>query len=344
MPSVAPSSAVPVSGHNDKLEVPSASCTTSPVQLSVPITVALANSEAKKQPTRVLKTDDFRIIRILGEGGQGMVSLVEDLVTRKLYALKAISKHMVLTQDLPTVFVEQDVMKTLSGNPFFTSLKGSFEDEDHFFLLTDYCSGGDLNDKIRQQGRLSTDEARLFAAQIVLGMEELRRQRIIHRDIKPKNILINAQNEVIISDFGLSRMFGRTVDEQPWRLRKIWQTKEDRPEYVPEAGFATDKTKAACGTFAYIAPELYTGEHSYEADVWSFAVMLYEMLHGKLPFGFEGNVPSKEFISRVVSEEVEVGQEVDADASDLLIAMLAKDPLRRPTWEQIKAHPWFDSM
>ncbi|KAI0354057.1 kinase-like protein [Trametes cingulata] len=322
------SSAAVVSSQNEKPEVPSASPATSAAQVGALKSVAVSKSEAMKQPKRILKTDDLRIIRILGEGGQGMVSLVEDLVTKKLYALKAISKHMVQTQDLPTVFVEQDIMKTLSGNPFFTSLKGSFEDEDHFFILTDYCSGGDLNDRIRRQGKLSTDEARQFAAQIVLGMEELRRQRIIHRDIKPKNILINDQNEAIISDFGLSRMFGRT----------------DRPEYVPEAGAAADKTQAACGTFAYIAPELYTGDHSYEVDVWSFAVMLYEMLHGKLPFGFESNIPSKEFISRVVLEEVEVGADVDADASDLLVTMLAKDPLRRPSWEQVKAHPWFDSM
>ncbi|KAI0777408.1 kinase-like domain-containing protein [Trametes elegans] len=305
--------------------------------------------EVQPALARALTVEDFRIIRVLGEGGQGMVSLVQDKATDKLYALKAIKKHTLQTKDLPTVFVEQNIMKTLSGSPFFTSLKGSFEDEDHFFLLTacDYLSGGDLNDRLLKEGKLSTEEARLYSAQILLAMAELRRHRIVHRDLKPKNILLNAQNEAIISDFGLSRTFGRATSEQPWRMRKMWQNKEDQDDLAdafPQSGAAMDKTQATCGTFGYMAPELFTGDHSYEVDVWAYAATLYEMLHGKLPFGFEVNVPSMELVSRTILEDVEVGHEVDPDAADLLLAMFAKDPLRRPTWEQIKEHPWFDPM
>ncbi|KAI0827214.1 kinase-like domain-containing protein [Trametes gibbosa] len=208
------------------------------------------------------KADHFRIIRVLGEGGQGVVLLVELKATGRLYALKVIKKHSLSTLDLRTVFVEQDAMKTINNNPFFTSLKGSFEDEDNFFLLTDYHSNGDLNDRIKEKGRLSSDEARSYAAQIIIGLEKLHHQRIIHRDIKAKNILINAQNEVIISDFGLSRMFGRTMEEQPWRAHK------------------TDMT---CGTMSYMSPELFFGMgYSYTLDNWAFAVTLYEMLYGKV--------------------------------------------------------------
>ena len=117
-------------------------------------------------------------------------------------------------------------------------------------------------------------------------MEELRRQRIIHRDIKPQNILLNAQDEAIISDFGLARTFGRTVEQQPWKKRKMWQHKEDTEEDdadAAELSVKKDHTQGGCGTFGYIPPEMFESkDHSYEADVWSFAVTLYEMLHGKV--------------------------------------------------------------
>ncbi|KAH9855548.1 kinase-like domain-containing protein, partial [Lenzites betulinus] len=253
-----------------------------------------------------------------------MVLLVEHNATGQLYALKVIKKNSLSTEDLRTVFVEQDVMKTLNGNPFFTSLKGSFEDADNFFLLMDWHIGGDLDARIKEEGRLSTDEARSYAAQIIIGMEELHRQRIIHRDIKPKNILLNAQHEVIITDFGLSRMFGRTVDEQP--------------------ALVVDKTDSTCGTATHMSPELFVNMgYSYSLDHWAFAVTLYEMLYGKLPFIPENAASFEEFVIRVRHEAVKVDDKaVDRDANDLLQMMLDKDLHRRPTWAQIKKHKWFN--
>ncbi|CDO70434.1 hypothetical protein BN946_scf184999.g75 [Trametes cinnabarina] len=321
-------------------------------RVGVPVTAASAKivkipASSPAPARRLLKVEDFCVIRVLGEGGQGLVSLVQDKITGNLYALKAIKKHRLQTRDLPTVFVEQDILKTLVGRPFFTSLKGSFEDEDYFFLLMDYCPGGDLDERIRKEGKLPTDVARRYAAQIVLAMEDLRRNRIVHRDVKPKNILLTAEDEVIITDFGLARTFGRTIEQQPWRARQIWQLMEDGTgDGGLQTGSQRDKSVSGCGTFGYIAPEMFSAEYSYEVDVWSFAVTLYEMLHGKLPFGFDrtDGATTHELITRSIILPVEIGSEVDADATDLLQSMLAKDPLKRPTWEQIKEHPWFDSI
>ncbi|KAI9068834.1 kinase-like protein [Trametes sanguinea] len=326
----------------------SSSCPTVVSRVDIPLTAPATLKIAAHAPAkRALKTEDFRMIRVLGEGGQGLVMLVQDRLTDKLYALKAIKKHRLQTQDLPTVFVEQNVMMTLAGRPLFTSLKGSFEDEDHFFLLTDYCSGGDLDERIRKEGKLPTDVARRYAAQIVLAMEELRQMRIVHRDIKPKNILLTAQDEVIVTDFGLARTFGRTREQQPWRMRKIWQRKENLAEDEgTKTGPQRDRSGGGCGTFGYIAPEMFAGDYSYEVDVWSFAVTLYEMLHGKLPFGYDrvDGATTNELITRTFVVPVEIDSDMDADAADLLQAMLAKDPLKRPTWDQIKEHPWFDTI
>ncbi|KAI0668905.1 kinase-like domain-containing protein, partial [Trametes maxima] len=279
---------------------------------------------------RALNIDDFRLLRYLGGGGQGQVWLVEHTRSRRLYALKAANKRALGAAHYASVFVEQDVMKMLSGNAFFNSLQGSFEDDEFFFVLMDYHPGGDLDTRIRKEPRAALDMRRV-AAEILHAMEALHRRGIIHRDLKPQNVLFNARGEAVVADLGLARTFGRT----------------DLPDFVAGTGAAlVDVTRAQCGTLHYMAPEVFAGEgYSYGVDVWSFAVSVYEMLHGgKLPFGGDDGISKEEFVRRVMVEQVEVNDDVDPDASDLLHTMFAKDPLRRPTWEQIKEHPWFDPM
>ena len=118
-------------------------------------------------------------------------------------------------------------------------------------------------------------------------MEELHRRRILHRDLKPDNFFLNSRRDVILGDFGLCRIFGRSIAEQPWRGAgvRVWMLPEDYPGRKQKAG-GVDRTKQVCGTPRYIAPEVYglesDGWYSYAADIFSFGVILYEMLHGQV--------------------------------------------------------------
>ncbi|OSC98849.1 kinase-like protein [Trametes coccinea BRFM310] len=306
---------------------------------SSPCTTVVAPTKIVKLPhiptivegKRVLTVDDFRIIRVLGEGGQGLVLLVQDHVTDRLFALKVISKDSVKYLDhVAKVLIEKDAMQALAGNPFFVGIKGSFEDEDNFLFLMDYYPGGTLHEKIQRVGRLPMWMARRYAAQLILAMEELHRHRIIHRDIKPKNILLTDHDQVVISDFGIARMFGRTAAEE-------------RSKYKATPA-CDDITTTECGTEAYIAPETRYFKYSYEVDVWAVAVTIYEMLHGKLPFGYDGGLTKRSARVNAVFGIIKIDSELDSDAVDLLKSMFERDAHKRPTWEQIKKHRWFDTM
>ncbi|CDO76403.1 hypothetical protein BN946_scf184937.g17 [Trametes cinnabarina] len=327
--------------------------TTAPSTPCATVISRMTTTKAPKAATlvdgkRVLTVDDFRIIHVLGEGGQGLVLLVQDQVTDGLFALKVISKGSFKYLDhVSRVFVEQDAMRAVAGNPSFVGIKGTFEDEDNFLILMEYYPCGDLHSKIQAEGRLPTWMARRYAAQVILAMEDLHRKRIIHRDIKPKNILISDLDEAVISDFGIARMFGRTAEEQPWRkMEECWELKEDLPPTEEDLRKAAegrpDTTVAECGTFQYLAPEMPYREYSYEVDVWAFAVTLFEMLHGRRPFGYDDGLTKWTARINAVFAIIKIDDDIDPGAADLLRTIFHKDEMLRPSWADIKEHQFFD--
>ncbi|KAI0666420.1 kinase-like domain-containing protein, partial [Trametes maxima] len=302
-------------------------------------------SSALAAPIYSLATADFRIGMSLGEGGQGSVSLVAYRANARLYALKAIKKRTENAHrrsENAWVFQEQDIMRRLargmSGCPFFVELRASFEDERNLYLVTDAYEGGDLQDAIYTSDlqKLTVSEARPIAAQIILGMQALHSLRIIHRDIKPANILLDKHYNVHIGDFGLACAFGRTYAEQPWLGKPHGE----------------DTAMRQCGTREYMAPEMCRGDaYSYEVDIWAFGMVVYEMLHGKRPFGLRGpreQVLDSEYRDeiwvRVCVDPVSVDVELGDEARDLLVKILEKDGRKRPSWEQIRDHPWFHGL
>lgn len=186
------------------------------------------------------------------------------------------------------------------------------KNEKYIFFITEYIKGKELWEVIRDIGLLDKKQTQFYTCSILLAIDYLHRQKIIYRDIKPENVMVNVKGFIKIIDFG-------TVKE------------------------IKDRTSTIIGTSHYMAPEITKGEgYSFEVDIWSIAVCMYEFVCGKLPFGEEYDDPLD--IYRAVSkEELSFPNFVnDEQFMAILNKMLKKNPAHR-LWkfQQIKKDPYF---
>lgn len=116
-----------------------------------------------------------------------------------------------------------------------------------------------------------------------MALEQLHKRRIIHRDVKPANVLITRDNNLVLSDFGFSRAYALTAAQQPWRLREEWAPRTLRPSSKSEMSKYPDVTRRDCGTIGYMAPEVCKGHwYTYSADIFSLGVVFFELMNGKV--------------------------------------------------------------
>eukprot|EP00358_Blepharisma_japonicum_P004374 CAMPEP_0202948448 /NCGR_PEP_ID=MMETSP1395-20130829/13384_1 /ASSEMBLY_ACC=CAM_ASM_000871 /TAXON_ID=5961 /ORGANISM="Blepharisma japonicum, Strain Stock R1072" /LENGTH=231 /DNA_ID=CAMNT_0049650515 /DNA_START=319 /DNA_END=1014 /DNA_ORIENTATION=+ len=172
--------------------------------------------------------------------------------------------------------------------------------------------GGTLFSLLQKQRKLSEDQARYFAAQIVLGLEALHDHDIVHRDIKPENILLDEHGHVKLTDFNVS----------------------DK---------ASSNSNSYSGTIEYIPPEVINHDiHNKQVDYWGLGVVLYEMLMGLPPFVA---LNKKLLVEKILTEEPRLGSSMSEDAKDLILRLLKKDPKERPSQiSEIKSHKFFSGL
>ncbi|KAI7967007.1 hypothetical protein MJO29_000284 [Puccinia striiformis f. sp. tritici] len=301
----------------------------------IPTETTTSSSSPTQRRRAKITVDDFDIMRVLGKGCAGKVLMVKyrrpgGNHPNQVYAMKSIKKNHVLShRELQHTLTEQSVLRRVAdepeSNPFIVRLWWSFHDKDHLFLVMDFHPGGDLATQLARWGRLGRDRARFYAAEITEGVTSLHRSGVIYRDLKPENILIAFDGHIVLTDFGLSKQFGRDPDGH-----RISDDEEER-------------TLTFCGTAEYLAPEVLLGEpYSYEVDWWSFGTMLFEMLTGLTPFWSEDHAT---MYRRVLHDELMFSEDsnrvMDHDTKTLLRGLLQRNPAVRMTGERIKKHPYF---
>jgi serine/threonine protein kinase len=202
----------------------------------------------------------YKILRKLGAGGMGVVYLAEDTKLKREVAIKFLP-YQVSSNDEEKQRFEIEAQAAASLNhPNVTTIHSIDEFNEDLFIVMEYIDGTGLKDKVKD-GPIPVGEAVDIAVQIASGLEAAHKKGIVHRDIKSQNIMLTKNGTVKIMDFGVAKIKGRT------KLTKIGTT---------------------VGTIAYMSPEQAKGgKVDHRTDIWSFGVVLYEMLTGELPFSGE---------------------------------------------------------
>ncbi|XP_021924775.1 ribosomal protein S6 kinase alpha-5-like isoform X2 [Zootermopsis nevadensis] len=253
------------------------------------------------------KLKDFKPLKFLGKGAYSTVYLVRKnggMDDGTLYAMKTlpVSRDEYENSKPKRYFAEQNVLERLTESPFVVRLHYVFQTQSSLYLTLDYYPAGDLAGLIYKMGHLTESDAQLYLAEIALGIQHLHENGIIHRDIKPGNILFDACGHVAIADFGVSAYFtSNTV--------KI----------------AFDKA----GTKQYMAPEMIKRSgYSFEVDWWSLGIIAYVMMTGHKPFVFENNdVPSLH--RQILEKEPRFPMHVTSKAKNFIESLLKKNPSKR---------------
>uniref|UniRef100_A0A671X7G0 protein kinase C n=1 Tax=Sparus aurata TaxID=8175 RepID=A0A671X7G0_SPAAU len=248
-----------------------------------------------------MQMDDYKYISVLGRGHFGKVLLAEFKKTGKLYAIKALKKKDIVTRDeVDSLMSEKRIFEMInaSRHPFLVNLHGCFQTSDHVCFVMEYLPGGDL--MIHIHNNVFTEaQTRFYSACVLLGLEFLHLNKIIYRDLKLDNLLMDADGFVKITDFGLCK----------------------------EGMGHGDKTSTFCGTPEFLAPEVLTDDNYTRAvDWWGMGVLIYEMLVGESPFPGEDE---EEVFDSIVNDDVQYPGSLPPGAVAIIQKLLKKNPLKR---------------
>ncbi|XP_060736961.1 serine/threonine-protein kinase MARK1 isoform X1 [Tachysurus vachellii] len=254
---------------------------------------------------------NYRLLKTIGKGNFAKVKLARHILTGREVAVKIIDKTQLNPTSLQKLFREVRIMKILN-HPNIVKLFEVIETEKTLYLIMEYASGGEVFDYLVAHGRMKEKEARAKFRQIVSAVQYCHQKRIVHRDLKAENLLLDADMNIKIADFGFSNEF--TIG---------------------------NKLDTFCGSPPYAAPELFQGKKydGPEVDVWSLGVILYTLVSGSLPFDGQN---LKELRERVLRGKYRIPFYMSTDCENLLKRLLVLNPGKRGSLEQIMKDRWMN--
>ncbi|KAF3492336.1 Serine/threonine/dual specificity protein kinase, catalytic domain [Arthroderma uncinatum] len=276
----------------------------------------MGNSQGKlSSPDYPVNLNQFRLLRVVGKGAFGKVRIVERKDTGLTFALKYIRKDEVVRSESVRNIIRERRMLEHLNHPFLCNLRYSFQDMEYIYLVVDLMNGGDLRFHISR--KCFTEEAvRFWMSELACALHYIHGQGIVHRDVKPDNILLDSEGHVHLADFNVASDF-----------------KPSKP------------LTSRSGTMAYLAPEVFQGGgYISNVDWWSLGVTFYECIYNKRPFEGRSHNALSEAIMRSQPKYFVTNPAVTVPCLHALSALLEKDPAKRigaMSFESFQFHPFF---
>ncbi|CAH2245543.1 serine threonine- kinase N2 isoform X2 [Pelobates cultripes] len=280
------------------------------------------SEDVRIQPQLPLTMEDFQLRCVLGRGSFGKVLLAKYKDTDHMYALKVIKKGDIESSPmLDSLLIEKRVFQAVTNrrHPFLINLFGSFHNQDHAIFAMEYAAGSDLRAHISNRRPFPEPRAIFYSACVVLGLEFLHEQKIIHRDLKIENIVLDEKGFAKITDFGLCK---------------------------EGIGYG-DTTGSPRGTPHYVAPEVCKGEpYTRAVDWWSFGVVIYVMLSGKFPFESHD---MNNLTASIIKGKFIYPESLSRNATSIIKQLLTKKVKARlgaskKDAQDVKEHPFFEQI
>lgn len=247
---------------------------------------------------RSFRFKDFDLRPTVGTGTFGRVRVVKlrGNVDRTPMALKIMKKSEVIRlKQADHVKAETQILSKIE-HPFVVNLLTTFEDERRLFILLEFVNGGELFSYLRRQGSLENEDAQFYSSEITLALEYLHGLKVVYRDLKPENLLIDCEGHIKMTDFG----FAKIVEDRTWTL---------------------------CGTPEYLAPEIIQSKgHRHSVDWWALGILIFEMLAGYPPFFDESPFG---IYQKILSGRLEFPEHLERRAVDFISRLLNVDAARR---------------
>jgi cGMP-dependent protein kinase len=272
---------------------------------------------ARTGDEKILRKDLVRI-GMLGCGGFGTVELYEHKKTSQTFAMKGMSKGYIVKTGMQESVMNEKNILMMTNSKFIIKLYETYNGVQSLYFLMEPALGGELYATYNRKGfHGSARHAKFYAAGVVLAFEHLHERRIVYRDLKPENLLLNELGRLKLTDMGLAK-------------------------------FAIGKTYTTCGTPDYFAPELIASSgHTNALDWWTLGILIFEMMSGHPPF--ESAYPMQIY-SKVIKgiNKVPMPQKCQGSVAELIKALLKNDPSERLPMlaggiKNVKNHSWFDN-
>ncbi|CAD8096408.1 unnamed protein product [Paramecium sonneborni] len=261
----------------------------------------------------------FNFHFVVGIGGFGKVWKVEHKKTGQIYAMKEMSKALIITKKSVNSVMNERILLSELKHPFLVNMNYAYQDRETLYLIMDYMSGGDLRYHIGRMRRFNEEQTRFFVACIFLSLEYVHENKIIHRDIKPENLVLDNKGYVHLTDFGIARVM--------------------KPENSSDTS----------GTPGYMAPEvMYRQNHTYAVDYYALGVIAYEFMLGRRPYVGRSRQEIRDQImaKQVQIKKSEIPDNWSLEGADFINRLLQRKPQQRLGFngsQEIKLHPWFQS-